>query len=119
VLCHRALQDFPGLSAGVTLTVVSSFYHVRDEANQRKTIAGYKIVGLHTSYQRSPHYEFFAQITDLLNKQYSSRGILSDPAGIGAPGIPPDGVSNGPGVNNRFQSPAAPFEAFAGVRFSF
>jgi hypothetical protein len=28
-------------------------------------------------------------------------------------------VTNGPGVDNRFLSPAAPFEAFCGVRITF
>jgi iron complex outermembrane receptor protein len=106
-------------SAGVTLSVVSSFYYVGDEANQLAPIAGYQVVGLHASYQHDPHFEFFAQITNLLGRRYSTWGILSDPTGVDAPGIPPEGVTNGPGVNNRFQSPAAPFEAFAGVRFSF
>jgi len=99
--------------------VVSSFYYVGDEANQLAPIAGYQVVGLHASYQHDPHFEFFAQITNLLGRRYSTWGILSDPTGVDAPGIPPEGVTNGPGVNNRFQSPAAPFEAFAGVRFSF
>lgn len=95
-------------SAGVTVSMVSSFYYVGDEANQLAPIAGYQVVGLHTSYQRSPHLEFFAQITNLLDRRYSTWGILSDPTGVGAPG-----------VNNRFQSPAAPFEVFAGARFRF
>jgi len=61
----------------------------------------------------------FASINNLFNKQYSTWGILSDPTGINAPGIPPDGVTNGPGVNNRFLSPAAPIELFGGVRITF
>jgi len=44
---------------------------------------------------------------------------LSDPTGVGAPGIPINAVTNGPGVNNRFLSPAAPIEAFGGVRLTF
>ena len=50
---------------------------------------------------------------------YATWGILGDPTGIGAPGIPPDGVTNGPGVDNRFLSPAAPLEMFGGVRITF
>jgi hypothetical protein len=63
--------------------------------------------------------ELFASIDNLFNRLYSTWGILSDPTGIGAPGIPPNGVTNGPGVDNRFLSPAAPFEAFGGVRITF
>lgn len=46
-------------------------------------------------------------------------GAAGEVTGIGAPGIPPNGVTNGPGVDNRFLSPAAPFEAFGGVRITF
>jgi iron complex outermembrane receptor protein len=44
---------------------------------------------------------------------------LSDPTGIGTPGVPPNAGTNGPGVDNRFLSPAAPFEIFAGLRVLF
>ena len=55
----------------------------------------------------------------VLEPSPSTWGILSDPTGINAPGVPPDGVTNGPGVNNRFLSPAAPIELFGGVRITF
>jgi hypothetical protein len=58
----------------------------------------------------------FASVSNLLDKQYASWGILSDPTGINGPGIPPDGVTNGPGVDNRFQSPGAPIQVFGGIR---
>jgi hypothetical protein len=45
--------------------------------------------------------------------------VLGDPTGIGAPGIPVNAVTNGPGVDNRFESPAAPISAFGGVRVHF
>jgi len=63
-----------------------------------------------------PHVEVFASINNLFDRKYSTWGILSDPTGIGAPGIPPNGLTNGPGVDNRFLSPAAPLEIFAGLR---
>jgi iron complex outermembrane receptor protein len=69
---------------------------------------------LHASYQTATHFQFFAQITYLLDWRYSTSGILSDPTGVAAPGIPSDGVTNDPGINNRIQSPAAPSAAFAG-----
>jgi iron complex outermembrane recepter protein len=109
----------PGWSAGATLSIVSSFHYVGDESNQLAPISGYQVVGLHASYKPDPHVEFFAQVTNLLNKRYSTWGILSDPTGVGVPGVPPGGVTNGAGVDNRFLSPAAPVEAFAGLRVSF
>jgi outer membrane receptor protein involved in Fe transport len=75
-------------------------------------------VGLHTSYKVARQLEFFASITNLFNTKYATWGILSDPTGIGAPGVPDVGT-NDPAANNRFLSPAAPFEAFGGVRLTF
>ena len=109
----------PDWTVGATLNLVSSFYYVGDESNQLAAIPGYTVVNLHTTYRPLPHFEVFASINNLFNRKYATWGILSDPTGIGAPGIPPNGVTNGPGVDNRFQSPAAPFEAFGGVRLSF
>ncbi len=103
-------------SVGATVNVVSSFYYVGDEANLMAPIPGYTVVELHSTYRPLPYLEIFASINNLFDRQYSTYGILSDPTGIGAPGIPPNGVTNGPGVDNRFLSPAAPFEIFAGVR---
>jgi len=103
-------------TVGATLNWVSDFYYVGDESNQLPPIPGYAVVNLHSSYRPSPHFELFASINNLLNKKYATWGILSDPTGIGAPGVPPNGVTNGPGVDNRFLSPAPPFEIFGGFR---
>ncbi len=109
----------PAWTVGATLNWVSSFYYVGDESNQLAPIPGYTMVNLHTTYKPVPHFEVFASINNLLNRKYATWGILSDPTGIGGPGIPPNGVTNGPGVDNRFLSPAAPYEAFGGVRITF
>jgi len=109
----------PQWSVGATAVYVSSVFYVGDESNQLAPIPGYATVNLHTNYKPTSNFEVFASINNLFNKQYSSWGILSDPTGINAPGIPPDGVTNGPGVNNRFLSPAAPIELFGGVRITF
>ena len=109
----------PDWTVGATLNFVSNFYYVGDESNQLAPIPGYTVVNLHASYKPVPHFEVFASINNLFNRQYATWGILSDPTGVGCPGVPVDGVTNGPGVNNRFLSPAAPFEAFGGVRITF
>jgi iron complex outermembrane receptor protein len=98
---------------------VSDFYYVGDESNQLAPIGGYTVVNLHSSFRPTPHVELFASVNNLLNRKYATWGILSDPTGIGAPGIPVNAVTNGPGVNNRFLSPAAPLEAFVGLRLMF
>ena len=103
----------PNWSVGATLSAVSSVYYVGDEANDTPTLPGYVVVGLHTHWQPLPHLALFAQINNLLDRQYSTWGILGDPSGIGVPGVP----ANGP-YDPRFQSPAAPFEVTAGVKLT-
>jgi iron complex outermembrane receptor protein len=106
----------PTWRIGATLNGVSHFYYVGDESNQLAPIPGYFVVNLHSSYRPVPHLELFASVNNLFDRKYATWGILSDPTGIGAPGIPTAGVTNGPGVDTRFLSPAAPLEVFAGVR---
>jgi iron complex outermembrane recepter protein len=109
----------PPWTVGATLNYISSFYYVGDESNQLAPIPGYAVVGLHTSYKAFEHFEVFASINNLFDKQYATWGILSDPTGIGAPGIAPNATTNEySSVNNRFLSPAAPLEIFAGIRIS-
>jgi iron complex outermembrane recepter protein len=108
----------PQWTLGATVNVVSSSFYVGDESNQLPPLPGYTTVNLHASYKPFAHFEIFASVSNLLNRKYATWGILSDPTGIGAPGVPADGVTNGPGVDNRFQSPAAPLEVFGGVRIS-
>jgi len=105
-------------TVGTTAQVVSGAYYVGDEANLLAPIPGYALVSLHSSFRPAPHVEIFASIDNLLDRRYASWGILSDPTGVDAPGIPAGARTNGPGVDNRFQSPAAPFAAFAGVRLT-
>ncbi len=106
----------PTWRIGATLNAVSHFDYVGDESNQLAPIPGYFVVNLHSSYRPVPHLELFASVNNLFDRKYATWGILSDPTGIGAPGIPTAGVTNGPGVDHRFLSPAAPLEVFAGVR---
>jgi iron complex outermembrane receptor protein len=109
----------PQWTVGATLNYVSSFYYVGDESNQLAPIPGYAVVGLHTSYKPFEHFEVFASINNLFDKQYATWGILSDPTGIGSPGIPPNATTNEYSiVNNRFLSPAPPLEIFGGIRIS-
>jgi iron complex outermembrane receptor protein len=105
----------PDWTVGATLNLVSSSFYVGDESNQLPPLPGYTTVNLHTSYQPFAHVEVFASVSNLLDRKYSTWGILSDPTGINAPGVPTDGVTP---VDPRFQSPAAPFEVFGGVRVS-
>ena len=105
----------PAWTLGAAANYVSSSYYVGDESNQLPPLPGYLTVNLHTSYRPFAHFEVFASISNLLNRKYATWGILSDPTGINAPGIPTDGIT---AVDPRFQSPAAPFEVFGGVRIN-
>jgi len=111
-------QVLPTWTVGATANLVSNFYYVGDESNQLAPIPGYVVVSLHSSFRPVAHVELFASVNNLFNRKYSTWGILSDPTGVGAPGIPSNGVTNGPGVDNRFLSPAAPLEVFGGFRIS-
>ncbi len=106
----------PQWTVGAAMNSVSSFFYVGDESNQLPPIPGYAIVNLHTSYRPFDHFEIFATVNNLFDRKYATWGILSDPTGINGPGIPPDGVTNGPGVDKRFLSPGAPIEVFGGIR---
>ena len=112
-------QVTAAFSAGATVSVVGNQNYYGDEANYLAPIPGYHVVGLHGSYRASARLEVFGSVANLLNSRYATYGILGDPTGVGAPGIPAGAVSNGPGVDTRFQSPAAPFAVFGGVRLTF
>jgi iron complex outermembrane receptor protein len=109
----------PNWTAGATVRVLSNQIYFGDESNQNSPLSGYHVFDLHSSYRLNAHLQFFAAINNLLNAHYSTFGIYSDPTGIGAPGIPTDASSNGPGVDNRFLSPAAPFTVVGGLRITF
>jgi iron complex outermembrane recepter protein len=112
-------QILPQWTVGSSINIVSSQTYFGDESNQNAPLPGYQVVGLHSSYRIGGKIEIFATLSNLFNRTYATYGLLSDPTGVGAPGVPPDGITNGPGVDNRFQSPAAPFAAFGGVRIAF
>ena len=109
----------PPWTVGATLTFVGDQPYVGDASNQIAPLPGHTVVGMHTAYQVTAKIRLFAHVDNLLNARYSTYGILSDPTGVGAPGVPANGVTNGPGVDNRFQSPAPPFAVFGGVRVTF
>ncbi|MGA2562878.1 MAG: TonB-dependent receptor [Steroidobacteraceae bacterium] len=109
----------PNWMIGASVKFLSDQYYVGDESNQLAPMPSYQVFGLHSSYQLARWLQVFAHIDNLLNARYATYGILSDPTGVGAPGVPVDGVTNGPGVDNRFLSSAYPFAIFGGVRFTF
>jgi len=109
----------PQWVVGVSVKFVSDQYYYGDESNQTAPMPSYQVVGLHCSYQATRWLQVFAHIDNLLNAKYDTYGVYSDPTGIGTPGVPVTGVTNGPGVDNRFLSPAYPFAIYGGVRITF
>jgi iron complex outermembrane recepter protein len=109
----------PDWSMGATLVMVGASFYKGDESNQNSELPGYMIVGLHSAYRLSPRVEIFASIQNLLDRRYSTYGLFSDPAGVGAPGVPAAEGPHDPRVDDRFQSPAMPRAGFGGVRVEF
>jgi iron complex outermembrane recepter protein len=109
----------PDWTVGATLVFVSQQYFRGDESNLNPQLPGYEVVNLHSSYQITENFEIFGDIENVFNSNYATFGIYGDPTGIGTPGVPAGAVTNGPGVDNRFISPAPPIAAFAGVRVRF
>jgi iron complex outermembrane receptor protein len=109
----------PNWSVGATGLYVSSSFYKGDESNQNPALPGYTVLNLHTRYTFWRKSQLFLTVNNVLNRNYATFGVYSDPTGVGAPGIPPGADSNGPGVDNRFQSPAAPRSLFGGIRVSF
>jgi iron complex outermembrane receptor protein len=109
----------PSWSVGADVAYEGSQYFRGDESNQMGSLPSYTVVNLHSKYELTDNIELFVNVVNALNAKYATFGVLGDPTGVGAPGIPPGAVTNGPGVNNRFESPAAPVSAFGGVRIAF
>ncbi len=106
-------------TVGGSFAYVGDQFYRGDESNQNSTLPGYAIVNVHSSYTITENFELFASIENLLDAHYATFGTFGDPTGIGTPGIPPGAVTNGPGVDNRFVSPAPPIGIFGGVRIKF
>jgi iron complex outermembrane receptor protein len=106
-------------SVGASVVRLGDQRYRGDESNQNPPLPGYTVVSLRTSYTMSKQLEIYANVQNLFDARYASYGLFGDPTGVGAPGIPRDGASNDPRVDNRFQNPAAPRTVFGGIRLAF
>jgi iron complex outermembrane receptor protein len=105
-------------AVGADLELFSSAYFFGDESNQNPQLPGYATVGVFGSFKASERLSLFATIDNLFNRHYANYGIYGDPTGATVPGVPAGAASNAPGVDNRFESPAAPFSIYGGVRLT-
>ncbi|HTT04537.1 MAG TPA: TonB-dependent receptor [Steroidobacteraceae bacterium] len=103
---------------GADVELLSGAYFFGDESNQNRQLPGYATVDLFGSFKASARLSLFVTIDNLFNRHYATYGIYGDPTGVGAPGVPAGAATNGPGVDNRFESPAAPFSLHGGVRLT-
>jgi iron complex outermembrane receptor protein len=108
-----------GVTLGASLALVDGAYYLGDESNQLAPLPGYAVLNLHANLDLTRRIALFATVDNALDAKYATFGVLGDPTGIGAPGIPAGAVTNGPGVDNRFQSPAAPVSAYGGLKIRF
>ena len=106
-------------SVGGSLALATSSFYRGDESNQNPQLPGYHPLSLRTSYRLKNQIELFANVQNLFDERYATFGLFSDPSGVGAPGVPANAGSNGPGVDNRFQSPGMPRAYFGGVKIRF
>jgi len=97
------------------LNYVSEQYYANDQSNQEPMLPGHVVVNLHSSYSIDDDFEIFAELDNALDARYATYAIFGDPTGVGAPGVPTNGV----GVDPRFISPAPPIGAIGGVRLKF
>ena len=109
----------PQWSVGGTVSYIGPSFYRGDEADLNPELPGYTVASLRTSYKLNHHVQLFANIQNLFDRHYTTFGILGDPTGVGAPGVPADGEFGDPDVDPRFQSPAMPRAYFGGVKVSF
>jgi iron complex outermembrane receptor protein len=103
------------LTLGGDAQAVDSQRYRGDESNQLAPLSGYAVLGVHFGYRLSSRVRLFGRIDNALNARYATFGVLGDPTGIGAPGVPTSGAA----VDDRFQSPASPLAAFGGLEVNF
>lgn len=101
------------LTVGADLQVMGAQFYRGDGANLLAPLPAYAVVGLHARYDPTRHIELFARIQNAADARYATFGVLGDPTGAGAPGVP------AASPDRRFQSPAAPIAAYVGVTVRF
>ena len=89
----------------------------------RGKVPSYAVVNLGASYRFSSHFEFFAQMNNLLNTKYYTTGQLAtspynDSGAFIAREFTPYPGGDYPLRNTTFVSPGAPFTVFGGLKVS-
>jgi outer membrane receptor protein involved in Fe transport len=96
------------LALGLNAVANGSQFLRGDEANLLPPIAGYVVVDLRASYAVAAPLSIFLKISNLLDARYSTFGVLGDATAVF------------PAFDNpRFESPAAPRAAWAGLELRY
>ncbi len=103
---------------GADLNAVSSSYLIHDDTNQFAKVPGYAVLNLHTSYQLTSNVELFGLINNALNQKYYLLGTFTDVGGF-TPANNKNTATLGVLNDPRAFVPAAPFEAYAGIKVRF
>ncbi len=106
----------PRWQVGATALYEGDQYFRGDEANLMKPLAGFAVLNLDTSYRLSHAVSVFLNLDNVTDARYATFGVLGDPTGVGAPGVPGSAGVPAQAIDYRFESPAAPFHALFGVR---
>jgi len=107
----------PKWNIGTNLTWRGGVYAQGDENNQdvNGKIAGYFLLDVDTSYQVTKRLQIFATVSNLLNKQYASFGVLGENF-FNGPNHTFDGANL---VNEQFVGPGAPRGAWVGLHYAW
>jgi len=99
-------------TVGGVLIAQSGQYLFGDEANLTPQLPGFVTLNLSTSYQVTPHIQFFASVENVTDAKYYTYGTFSPTASVY--------LAQAPNATNpRAYSPAAPIGGFGGVRITF
>ncbi|HEY2658463.1 MAG TPA: TonB-dependent receptor [Caulobacteraceae bacterium] len=102
------------LTLSADLIVQGEQVYGGDPSNLLRPLPGFAVVNLQADWRVSRRASLFAELRNVFDARCATLGVLGDPTGVGAPGVPNNG-----GADPRFQSPAAPISLSGGLRLSF
>jgi outer membrane receptor protein involved in Fe transport len=116
----RAAYDFtPDLTVGLNMITSGSIFARGDENNQDANgkVAGYTVFNADANWRFHQNWSGFLKVTNILDKDYASLGIL----GTNAFNTADKSFNIDPTTwqAEQFQSPGAPRAAWVGVRYEF
>jgi outer membrane receptor protein involved in Fe transport len=99
-------------TVGAVMIAQSGTYLFGDAANLTPPLPGFVTLNLSTSYQLTPHIQFFGSVENVTDARYYSYGTFSPTTSVY--------LAQAPGATNpRSYSLAAPVGGFGGVRITF